>query len=84
MRTGQFVIDPRKYLELKAYGLTDREIAAECNVHPHTVRNRLVQLYRDMGAHNGYNAVALAVSKRIIPKVTGPRPGTPQCESDTV
>jgi len=70
MRQGQFVVDPINYLMLKSRGLTDHEIANQLSVHHATVRNRLTKLYADLGAHNGYHAVALGISDGLIPKVT--------------
>lgn len=70
MRQGQYVVDPINYLGLKSRGLTDDEIANHLSVHRATVRNRLTKLYADLGARNGYHAVALAISDGVIPKVT--------------
>jgi DNA-binding CsgD family transcriptional regulator len=70
VREGQFVVDPLVYLKLKSNGLTDQEIADHCSVHRATVRNRLSKLYRDLGAVNGYHAVAIARTEDLIPEVT--------------
>lgn len=69
MRTGQYVVDPVVFMELKSNGLTDHEIADHCSVHYSTVRNRLIHHYHDIGAINGYHAVGLDISAGVIPKV---------------
>jgi DNA-binding CsgD family transcriptional regulator len=45
-------------LRLVAAGLSDKEIAAQLNVSPHTVRSHLQRLYRERGFRNRAEAVA--------------------------
>jgi DNA-binding NarL/FixJ family response regulator len=50
----------RHLLYLLAQGLGGKQIAAECQLAPQTIYNRLSQLYRKMQANNGTHAVTLA------------------------
>jgi DNA-binding CsgD family transcriptional regulator len=45
-------------LRLVAAGLSDKEIAAQLNLSPHTVRSHLQRLYRERGFRNRAEAVA--------------------------
>jgi DNA-binding CsgD family transcriptional regulator len=51
-------------LRLVAAGLSDKEIAAQLNLSPHTVRSHLQRLYRERGFRNRAEAVAAWLGSR--------------------
>jgi LuxR family maltose regulon positive regulatory protein len=65
------LIDPlshreRETLELLAWRMTNKEIAARLSVSPAAVKKRLENIYTKLEAHNRHEAVTAAVSKGII------------------
>jgi predicted site-specific integrase-resolvase len=65
---GGCVVEPINYLDGKAQGLTDEEVAEHYCVHINTVRRNLYRLYKELGANNVANAVAIAKDRNLIPR----------------
>ena len=68
-------IDPlshreRETLELLAWRMTNKEIAARLSVSPAAVKKRLESIYTKLDAHNRLEAVTAAVHQGIIPPPT--------------
>jgi LuxR family maltose regulon positive regulatory protein len=68
-------IDPlshreRETLELLAWRMTNKEIAARLSVSPAAVKKRLESIYTKLDAHNRHEAVTAAVHQGIIPPPT--------------
>lgn len=61
-------------LRLAADGLTMDEIAARIYLSAWSVKNELVRARRRLHAHNTAHAVAIAMSRNLIPGAGRPRP----------
>lgn len=63
-----FFLSPKQrlILSLAAQGLTDVEIARRLGRSPRTVRTHLENVRERLGAVNTTNAVAIALSRRLI------------------
>ena len=60
----------RETLELLAWRMTNKEIAARLSVSPAAVKKRLESIYSKLDAHNRHDAVTAAVHEGIIPPPT--------------
>ena len=60
----------RETLELLAWRMTNKEIAARLSVSPAAVKKRLESIYTKLDAHNRHEAVTTAVHEGIIPPPT--------------
>lgn len=56
----------RQVLELMATGRSQKEIAAQLHVSPHTVNSHVQHLYAKLQVHSGIEAVAKAVREQLI------------------
>lgn len=63
----------RDVLSLLCEGFTDKEIAAQLNVSPNTVRNRVTSLYAKLGLHRRSEAIIWA-RRRGFPDGSPARP----------
>jgi DNA-binding CsgD family transcriptional regulator len=65
--SGALTQREREVLKLVAAGLTDKEIAAQCVVSPHTVNSHLRSIYRKLGVNT--RAAAVSVAHKKIPLI---------------
>jgi DNA-binding CsgD family transcriptional regulator len=65
-RRPRITDEDRRLLAMVAAGLTQREIGQRTGRRRTAVNNKLVRIYRLIGAVNGPNAVAIAIRNGLI------------------